>query len=101
MDELDALRQRKMAALQQQQAEGQQLAKQIEQLEAMVRPALSREALLRFGTLKSAHPEKAIRALVALAQAVGKGVTSIDDAQLRALLVSLEPQQREIKINRR
>ncbi|MEK6822826.1 MAG: DNA-binding protein, partial [Nanoarchaeota archaeon] len=86
---------------QQQQAEGQQLAKQIEQLEAMVRPALSREALLRFGTLKSAHPEKAIRALVALAQAVGKGVTSIDDAQLRALLVSLEPQQREIKINRR
>ena len=101
MDELDELRQRKVAAMQQQHAEGQQLAKQIEQLEAMVRPVLTREALLRFGTLKAAHPEKAIRALVALAQAVGKGVKSIDDAQLRALLVALEPQQREIKINRR
>ena len=82
------------------QGEEQQLAKQIEQLEAMVLPHLSREALLRFGALKSAHPEKAIKALVACAQLIGKGERQIDDARLRTILIALEPPVRETKIRR-
>ena len=99
MDELDELRRQKLTRMAEARDEQQQLAKQIEQLEAMVRPAMSREALLRFGTLKSAHPEKAIRALVAMAQMVGKG-QAIDDGTLRRILVALEPQTREIRIKR-
>ena len=100
MDELDELRQRKIRQMQNASGEEEQLAKQIEQLEAMVRPILSKEALLRFGALKSAHPEKAIRALVALAQLVGRGHKSVDDAQLRQLLITIEPPKREMKIRR-
>jgi DNA-binding TFAR19-related protein (PDSD5 family) len=99
MDELDGLRQNRIARLQQKQEEEQQLAKQIQQLEDMVRPAMSKDALVRFGNLKAGHPEKAIKALVAMAQLVGKG-RSIDDALLREILVRLEPPQREIKIRR-
>ena len=100
MDELAELRRRRTAQLEQSRGEQEQLAKQIEQLEGMVLPALTRDAAVRFGTLKTAHPEKAIRALVAMAQLIGRGERSIDDARLRALLVQLEPPQKEIKIKR-
>ena len=43
MDELDELRKEKLSRMQDRQAEEQQLAKQIEQLENMVRPAMSRD----------------------------------------------------------
>ena len=95
MDELDELRQQRAQAI----AEEQQLAKEIAQLEAMVKPAMDAAALSRFGAVKAAHPEKAIRCLVACAQLVRQG-RGIDDATLKELLVKLEPAQRNIKIRR-
>lgn len=96
MDELDELRQRRQQA----HAEEQQLAKEIAQLEAMVKPAMDAAALARFGAVKTAHPEKAIRCLVACAQLVKSGRRPISDAVLKELLMQLEPAQRQIKIRR-
>jgi DNA-binding TFAR19-related protein (PDSD5 family) len=95
MDGLDELQERRA----QQLAEEQQLAKEIAQLEAMVTPAMDAAALARFGAVKAAHPEKAIRCLVACAQLVKQG-RRIDDAGLKELLVRLEPAQRKTMIRR-
>ena len=62
MDELEALRNKRLEELQAQQNqqvnEQMQLAQQIDSLENLVKPKLTREALQRYGNLKSAHPEK-------------------------------------------
>jgi DNA-binding TFAR19-related protein (PDSD5 family) len=102
MDELDALRLRKLQARQralgQQPSEEEVLARQVEQLEGAARAALTREALARYGNIKASHPEKAVQLLAVIAQLISRGVTSIDDAMLRELLVRLEPPRRETRI---
>lgn len=96
MDELDELRQQRLQAEQQERA---QFAKQVEQLETMVHAKMDRDALARYGALKAAHPEKAVKALVALAQLVSKGA-GIDDATLKRVLIALEPQKKQMTIRR-
>jgi programmed cell death protein 5 len=103
MSELDEIRKRKFAALQKQQAtaqaEEQKLVQQVAQLEAAVKPLLTREALVRYGTIKAAYPEKAIQVLVVVAQLAQAGrLTSVDDAMLKKLLAQLTPKQRETQI---
>ena len=106
MDELEALRQKKLQELQaqqQQQANEQvQLAQQVESLENLVKPKLTKEALQRYGNLKSAHPEKAVQLLVIIAQAIQQSnIAQITDAQLKELLMKITPKQKEFKITRK
>jgi len=109
MDELDEIRQRKMEELkkaqldqmQGQASEEEQLKQQVEQLEIMVKQALTKEALLRYGNLKSAYPEKAVQLLVVLAQALQSGqITKIDDNTLKDILKKISPKKKDIKIKR-
>src|SRR3989338_6212481 len=106
MSELDEIRKRKLEQLRRlQSAQGQQspgednLAQQIAQLESMVKPAFTREALERYGTIKTAFPEKAVQVLVVLAQFIQSGkVKHVDDDLLKKLLTQLTPKKRETQI---
>ena len=88
--------------LQQQSSEQFQMQQQIAQMEEIVKQFFSKDALARYGNLKTAHSEKAIQLLLILFQAVQKGQIKgiIDDAMLKKLLSQMEPKKREIKINR-
>ncbi len=102
MSELDEIRKRKLeqlrAAQGSSQSEGAKLHQQVAQLEAMVKPLFTRDALTRFGTIKAAFPEKAVQVLVVIAQLAEAGrIKNVDDAFLKKLLTQLAPKQRETK----
>ncbi len=106
MATLDEIRRKKLEELmklqQQKAGEQAQIQEQIGQMEEVVRQFLSKEALARYGSLKSGHPEKALQLLVVLFQAVQKGQVKgqIEDTLLKKILEQLTPAKRDIKIRR-
>ena len=105
--ELAALRQKKMAELQQQaqqQAAQEEKAKQFEmQKQSVLRQILTPEARDRLANVKLANPQMAEGVemqLIQLAQS-GRLQGVIDDAMLRNILAQIAPQKREITIQRR
>jgi|GEM_PF-3123439 DNA-binding TFAR19-related protein (PDSD5 family) len=102
MDELEALRQRRRSELQQQAAEEEQIQQQITQIEALVKSKMTKEAVSRYSTLRSVHPDKATQALLVLAQLIqAKQVTTIDDEHFKLLLSKINPEKREMTITRK
>ncbi|MDP7180451.1 MAG: DNA-binding protein [Candidatus Woesearchaeota archaeon] len=105
MDELEEIKKRKLEELKQQQGSGQQdeeVQQQIHQLEGIVKQAFTKEALERYGNLKTAHPDKAVQVLAILGQAISSGqITKIDDTQFKELLTRLTPEKKEFKITRK
>ncbi len=98
---LHELRRKQFEQMQEQTQEQEQLQQQVQQIEIIVKQALTKEALERYGNLKTAFPEKAVQLLVILAQAIQAGqITKIDDATLKEVLARLSPKKREFKINR-
>jgi len=110
MDELEELKKKRLAELQKQQeeslqeqaAEQQQLQSQLEQLEAVAKQFLSKEALQRYGNLKAAHQEKAVQLLVILGQAIQQGQIKekISDEELKKILMQIQPEKKEFKIRK-
>ncbi|MCL2607663.1 MAG: DNA-binding protein [Methanomassiliicoccaceae archaeon] len=105
--ELEALRQKRMAEMQQsgqQQSEAKERAKQIEiQKQAMLRQILTPEARDRLSNVRVANPEMANMVemqLIQLAQS-GRLTGMINDPMLRDILMKVTPQRREITIERR
>jgi len=105
--ELNALRQRRMAEMQQngqQQEEARERAKQLEiQKQAVLRQIMTPEARDRLSNVRVANPEMANMVemqLIQLAQS-GRLAGMISDAMLRDILVKVTPQRREITIERR
>ena len=105
--ELAALRQKKMAELQQQaqqQAAQEEKAIQFEmQKQSVLRQILTPEARDRLANIKLANPQMAEGVemqLIQLAQS-GRLQGVIDDAMLRNILAQITPQKREITIQRR
>ena len=110
MTTLDELKAKRMAELQQQQqqqgnAQMQQemaLQQQMEQLEALVKRHLSKQALERYGNLKVAHPETTMQLTVVLARLIQEGrVKEVSDAKLKELLIQIIPKKRDINIVRK
>ena len=99
LEELMRFQQEKM---QQQSSEQSQMQQQIEQMEDIIRQVLTKEALARYGNLKTAHHEKALQLLVILFQAIQKGQIQgkVDDSTLKKILEQLTPNKKEIKIKR-
>jgi programmed cell death protein 5 len=104
-DELDAIRKRKLLAMQQKGSEEQKQsqAEQIEaQKQALLRQILSPEARQRLTNLKMIKPEFTEQLelqLIQLAQ-MGKVQIPISDAQLKQILIQLQGRKREITIRR-
>ena len=106
-DELDAIRRRKFAELQQMQSQAaadQQYREQVQaQRQQLLRQILSPEARERLGRIELAYPElkeNIENQLIALAQS-GRVQRIIDDATLRQILERVIPRRRDIKIERR
>lgn len=105
MPTLEEIRKRKlqqmMAAQNESMQQQVQLQEQIAQLEMAVRQHMTKEAVLRYGNIKAAHPEKAIQSLVVLSQLLQSGrLQNIDDVTFKKILEQLTPRKREIKINK-
>ncbi len=107
MDELSDLRKKKITELQNQAQSHLQaalhheekVAQQIAYLESIVKPKLSKDALTRYGTIKTVHPEKAAQVMLVLAQYVDK-IDIITDVQFKEVLLRMEQPKRETTIKR-
>tara|TARA_Y100000310_G_scaffold293014_1_gene322258 strand:+ start:845 stop:1108 length:264 start_codon:yes stop_codon:yes gene_type:complete len=83
-------------------SEEQQQAEQVAQLEMVVKQKMTKDAIERYGNVKAAHPDKAMKVL----QVIGSGIQSgqlsemIDGEQLKELLQRLDTPQREVTINK-
>ena len=106
-DELEAIRRRKLAELQQYQDQAvaqQQMREQVmAQRQTILRQILTPEARERLGRIELAYPELADSIesqLIALAQS-GRVQRAIDDATLKQILERVMPKRRDIKIERR
>lgn len=106
MDELEQLRQQKIAALKEQYGAGQEqqaeLQQQVAMLEAVVKQHLDATAVSRLGTLKLAHPEKALQAMVVIGQLIkaGKIRQPITDEQFKDIIRMMTPEKKETTIKR-
>jgi programmed cell death protein 5 len=113
MDELEQIRKQKLAAMQQEMSNNQnnqiqqhaEMQQQMEMLEGVIKQHLSSEALVRFGTIKLAHPEKAVQVMVIIAQLLKSGKIpnnqKISDEQFKELLRMMTPEKKEFTIKRK
>ena len=104
-DELDAIRERKMAAMREQasreQAAEEQQAEVEAQKEAILRQILTPEARSRLTNIKMVKPQLAEQIEMQLIQLAGSGRLKgrITDEQLKSLLKQLQGRERERKIS--
>jgi programmed cell death protein 5 len=105
-EELEAIRRRKLLALQQKMTDEQKQSQAEQQLEMqkqeLLRQILSPEARQRLTNLKMIKPEFTEQLelqLIQLAQA-GKLPIPLPDAQLKQILIQLQSRKREPKIRR-
>jgi len=106
-EELDAIRRRKLAAMQNRASENQQKQisqeQQIEaQKQALLKQILSPEARQRLTNLKMVKPEfidQLELQIIQLAQ-MGKIPIPLSDANLKQILIQLQSRKRETKITR-
>jgi programmed cell death protein 5 len=105
-DELEAIRRRKLLAMQQRVTDDQRQTQADQQLEAqkqeLLRQILSPEARQRLTNLKMVKPEFTEQLelqLIQLAQ-MGKVPVPMSDAQLKQILIQLQSRKREPKIRR-
>ena len=109
MDDIEAIRKKKLRDLQQQQAfsqedfEDEQQKEFEDQKKLALRTILTDDARERLGRIKAARPEMAENLenqLIMLAQS-GRLKNKINDEQLRELLSKILPKKRDITIRRR
>ncbi len=101
---LERLKEQKLRELQSQantqESEGQQLKNQIAHLEHLIKKYLTRDALIRYGNIKTANPDKAVQVLSVLSQLIQykKENEKITDDELKSILKRIQEQKRETKI---
>ena len=113
MDDIEAIRKKKLRNLQQQQQQQQMFSQEDfedaqqkefeDQKKLILRAILTDDARERLGRIKAARPEMAENLenqLIMLAQS-GRLKNKINDEQLRELLSKLLPKKRDITIRRR
>ena len=103
-EELDAIRQRKLAALQeralQEQSREQQLSDAQTKKDALLRQLLTPEARQRLANVKMVKPQLAeqIEAQLIQLAASGRLKGQVDDNQLKTLLQQIQGRERERKV---
>ncbi len=103
---IDETKRRKLEEIQNKYQQGfneeEALKNQIEQLEALAKQFLDKEALSRFGNLKIAHPEKAMHLASVIIQMAktGRLKEKLNDGQLKEILLMLK-EEKEFIIKRK
>jgi programmed cell death protein 5 len=107
MDELEAIKQRKLMQLQQQYAARQEMQNQLQvqqvlkEIDKIIQKLLTEEAQGRLANLKLIKPELVQKLKIYLAQLYAAGqVTQIDDEHLRQILLKLQGQKKDFTIKR-
>lgn len=79
-----------------------ELRQQIETLENFAKQYMEKEAISRYGNLKTVHPEKAVQVTAVIAEAVRNGSIreKVTDQQLKAFLSEIQTPKREFRIRR-
>lgn len=78
-----------------------EFARQLHELEQLVKGRLTKEALIRFGNIRAANPKKAIECLVIMGQMLQKkGLEKINDEEFKQLLRQMEGPKREFRITK-
>ncbi|MGM5487989.1 MAG: DNA-binding protein [Nanobdellota archaeon] len=72
----------------------QYIEEQKRQLEQSIKPYLTKEALQRYGTVKMAHPDTAMQALIKVGEILQKENRMINDQELKEILKGLSSQKR-------
>tara|TARA_Y100000310_G_C20605678_1_gene775343 strand:- start:370 stop:630 length:261 start_codon:yes stop_codon:yes gene_type:complete len=84
------------------EATPEEQAQKVAQLEMACKQKMTKDAVERYGNVKTAHPDKALKVL----QIIGSGIQSgqlqemIDGDQLKELLQRIDTPQREVTINK-
>lgn len=104
-EEMEAIRQRKLAELQQQQAvqaaQDEQRAAVEAQKQSILRQILTEEAIQRLANIKLVRPQLAEAVEIRLIQLAQQGSLSekLTDAQLKDILRKIQGKKRETKID--
>jgi len=88
--------------LDEQLSEQIKLAQQIRLLENIAKQKMTKEAITRYGNLKLAHPEIAIKVITIIAQAIqlGQIKETIDDAGFKELLKQIQQDKKHFRIKK-
>ena len=103
---IDEIKRKKLEEIQQRYQQGfneeEALKNQVEQIEALAKQLLDKEALSRFGNIKIAHPEKAIQLASVLIQMArtGRLKEKLNDEQLKQILTMLQ-EKKDFTIKRK
>ena len=78
--------------MQEKEENNDELIQQIAMLESMAKKNMTKEAIARYGNLKMAHPETAIKAIALIAQAsqLNQIPGPLTDNDFRALLIEIQ-----------
>jgi DNA-binding TFAR19-related protein (PDSD5 family) len=105
--EIEEIKRRKLEELMTRQQEAlEEQAKfqqQVELVENFAKRYLNKDALVRYSSLKSAFPEKAIQVAALIVQFVNNGMIKkvLTDEEFKSLLQEMENPKREFKIRRK
>lgn len=101
---LEEIRREKLERLkeaqQEQQSQDNQLRARLNQLEADVKQHLTKKALERYSNVKLAYPQKASQLVLVLYEAIRQGKQTINDDELKHILMLMDKDRREIRIKR-
>jgi DNA-binding TFAR19-related protein (PDSD5 family) len=76
--------------------EYEKMAQQVIALEKIAKPLMSKEAISRYGNLKAAHPETAIKSIAIVAQAIQMGQLRqiLSDSEFKEILIEIQKGKR-------
>jgi len=79
-----------------------ELIKQVSMLESIAKRKMSKEAISRYGNIKIAHPETAIKAIAAIAQAVQLGQVKeiLSDDDFKSILFEIQNNKKEFRLKK-
>jgi DNA-binding TFAR19-related protein (PDSD5 family) len=100
---LDEIREQKLKEMQTKQDEQEKAEQEIAVLDNNAKQFLSKDALIRYGNLKSAFPEKSVQLATIISRLVYQGhiKDKISDEQFKEMIISLTPKKKNINIIRK
>ncbi|MEM1536039.1 MAG: DNA-binding protein [Candidatus Pacearchaeota archaeon] len=80
----------------------QKITEQIIELERIAKQYMTKQAIQRYGNLKIAHPEVAVKAIAAIAQAaqLGQIQGQLDDEDFKRLLIEIQKDKKNFTFRR-